>query len=75
MVTNDTIQSDTLILKELVYDKCGFELTDFVQNLESKKIISDSSYTNSNNKYNLNDLKISNTTIFYCIFNIILNKL
>lgn len=50
MVTNDTIQSDTLILKELVYDKCGFELTDFVQNLESKNYFACS--------YELNGMKI-----------------
>ena len=32
-----SIHSDLNVVKELVYDKCGFDLTDLKQNLESKE--------------------------------------
>ena len=33
----NSIHNDLKIVKELVYDKCGFDLTDLKQNLESKE--------------------------------------
>lgn len=35
--TLNTIHSDIRVVKELVYDKCGFDLTNLTQNLESKE--------------------------------------
>lgn len=35
LTTLNSIHSDLKVVKELVYDKCGFDLTDFKQNLES----------------------------------------
>jgi len=35
LTTLTSIQSDLKIVKELVYDKCGFDLTNLKQNLES----------------------------------------
>lgn len=32
----NSIHNDLKIVKELVYDKCGFDLTNLKQNLESK---------------------------------------
>ena len=37
MITKNSLFPDLKLVKELVYDKCGFDLTNFKRNIESKE--------------------------------------